>query len=114
MDPGRFREPVAIQAANRTPDGAGGFTEVWEDVPAWSALWAEIAPLRGDEQILAQQTQASGTHRVRMWAVDGVKSTHHRIRRHRDGAIMELVAPPTFDRERLVMELLAHESEGPA
>jgi SPP1 family predicted phage head-tail adaptor len=110
-DPGRFRERVAIQAAARTADGGGGFTEAWADVPAWSALWAEIAPLRGDEQIRAQQTQAQGTHRVRMWAVEGVKSTLHRVRRLRDGGIMEIVAPPTFDRERLTMEMLTHEVE---
>jgi SPP1 family predicted phage head-tail adaptor len=114
MDPGRFREPVAIQAANRTPDGAGGYTEAWVDVVGWEVLFAEVAPLRGDEQITAQQTQAAATHRVRMWAVEGVKSTHHRIRRHRDGGVMELVAPPAYDRTRLTMELLAHESEGPA
>jgi SPP1 family predicted phage head-tail adaptor len=110
-DPGRFRERVALQTAARTPDGAGGFTDAWADVPKWAELYAEIAPLRGDEQIRAHQTEAHMTHRVRMWALEGVKSTQHRVRRLRDGGVMEIVAPPIYDAERLVMELLVREVE---
>jgi SPP1 family predicted phage head-tail adaptor len=109
-DPGAFREPVALQAPTRTPDGAGGFTEAWADVPGWT-VFAEVRPLAGNEQIRAQQTTASATHRLRMWALEGVKSTQHRVRVLRDGAIMELVAPPMYDATRLTMELLAHEVE---
>jgi SPP1 family predicted phage head-tail adaptor len=108
MDPGRFRDPVVIEGPTRTPDGAGGFTETWT---SGEQLWAEIAPLRGDEQIQAQQTTAAITHRVRMWAVEGVKSTRNRVRRLEDDAVMEIVAPPIYDRQKLTMELLVHEVE---
>lgn len=111
IDPGRFREPVAIQAFTSTPDGGGGYTETWADVDDWDALFAEIEPLTGNEQIRAMQTEASGTHRVRMWALDDVKSTTHRIRRLRDDVTMEIIAPPAYDPMRQQMEILVREIE---
>lgn len=111
VDAGSFREQVAVQAFTTTPDDAGGYTETWADVAAWSQLFAEIEPLTGNEQLRAMQAEASGTHRVRMWALEGLKSTAHRIRRNRDGGVMELVAPPAYDPTRLQMELLVREVE---
>lgn len=111
IDPGAMREIVSLQAATRTADDSGGYTEEWEDVDAMSDKFAEIEPLTGREQISALQTEARGTHRVRMWAIEGVKSTTHRIRRHRDDGIMEIVAPPSYDPTRLQMELLCEELE---
>ena len=95
----------------RTPDGAGGYTEAWTDVPQWSAIFAEIEPLKGDEQIRGMQTTATATHRIRLWAAEGVKSIEHRVRRHRDGAIMQIVAPPAYDAMRMTMELLVRDTE---
>lgn len=114
IDPGEMNEPVAVQAFVTTPDDAGGYTEAWTDIAEWSRVWAKIEALQGTEQIRALQTEASGGYRVTMWALEGMKSTQHRIRRLRDDAIMELVAPPVYDRDRLQMELLVHEVEVPA
>lgn len=114
IDPGKMREIVSIQAATNVPDEVGGFTETWTDLTGWSALRAEIEPLTGNEQIRALQAEATASHRVRVWALDGIKSTQHRIRRHRDGGIMEIVAPPAYTPDRTQMELLCEEIEVPA
>lgn len=111
MNPGAMNEQVAIQASTPTTTDAGGQTNAWADVSGWDTLWAEIKPLSGFEQIRAMQTAASATHRVRMYAVEGVKSTLHRLRRHRDDGIMHIIAPPTYDRMRFTMELLVREHE---
>lgn len=108
MDPGKMRDLVAIQESAQTAVPGGGYTEAWADVADQDALWAEIKPLRGNEQLRAMQTTASATHRVRMWAIEGV-SAAQRIRRHRDGGILQIVAPPVYDETRLGMELLARE-----
>lgn len=112
MDPGRMSEPVAVEAMTRTPDDAGGYTEAWADVSGQATVWAEFAPLRGQEQIIAQQTEASATERVRMWAdaVPGITAVN-RIRRQRDDRIYEIMAPPTYIENNSVVELLVRSTE---
>lgn len=114
FDPGNMREPVAVQSVARVRVPGGGYTSTWTDVPEWSALWAEEMPLRGSEQLRGLQLTASATGRLRMWFLAGLKATTHRIRRLRDDTILEIIAPPTPDAERLTMELLVHETEVPA
>lgn len=111
FDPGAMREPVAVQVVTRVRVPGGGRTESWDDVPEWSALWAEEMPLRGSEQLRGLQLTASASLRLRMWYLAGLKATEHRIRRLRDNTVMEIIAPPTPDAERLTMELLVHETE---
>lgn len=110
-DPGSYREPIAIEAFTTADDGAGGYTATWDDAPGWELIWASFDPLRGDEQLQAMQTTAHGTHWMRTHYLDGLKSTIHRIRRHRDNAIIEIVAPPTADPMRLEMKALVRETE---
>lgn len=111
INAGRLREKIAIQAFTATPDGAGGYSESWADATGWELIWAAFEPLRGDEQLQAMQTTAHGTHWMRTHYLDGLKSTIHRIRRHRDNAIIEIVAPPTPDAMRLETKALVRETE---
>jgi SPP1 family predicted phage head-tail adaptor len=43
---GRLRHRLALEAANRTPDGGGGASESWTTV---ADVWAVIAPTGGTE-----------------------------------------------------------------
>ncbi|MCF6234354.1 MAG: head-tail adaptor protein [Rhodobacteraceae bacterium] len=43
----RLNRLLALEAAVRTPDGAGGFTEVWTEL---GQLWGEITPRTGRER----------------------------------------------------------------
>lgn len=60
---GKMRHRVTIQKLTRTDDGAGGYTETWEDI---ATVWAAVEPLSGREYYLAQQTQAEVSHKVTM------------------------------------------------
>lgn len=111
FDPGLMREQVAVQVSSRVRIPGGGSTVTWADVPGWTALWAEELPLKGMEQLRGMQLTASASMRLRMWYLAGLKSTEHRIRRIRDNAILDIIAPPQPDAERATMILLVHETE---
>lgn len=111
FNPRALREQVAVQVKGESDVGAGGVTEAYTDVPGWESLWADIDPLSGTEQLRGMQLTASATHRVRMWYLAGVKSTTHRLRRLRDGAIFDIIAPPSPDDTFRWMELVVHQSE---
>lgn len=54
-DAGDLRERVKIQAETETPNDSGGGEPSWSDV---ATVWAQILPVRGDEQIEAQRTES--------------------------------------------------------
>lgn len=45
----RLRHHIHIERVTRTPDGMGGFTEVWAADPA-EGIWAELKFLTGTER----------------------------------------------------------------
>lgn len=67
---GSYRTKIEIQQKTRTPDGGGGFTEVWATI---ITRMAGVHPLRGSQLFAAQQLQSETTHRIELWYVAGVK-----------------------------------------
>lgn len=63
LNPGRLRHRVTIQTPSITRDASGGEVVVWVDS---AVRRAEIKPLSGREQLLAQQVNAQLTHDVTM------------------------------------------------
>ena len=64
-----LRHQVQIQQSVVTRDTTGAEIETWQDV---ATRHAEIAPLVGREQFLAQQINATTSHRVRLRYLPGV------------------------------------------
>lgn len=61
---GHMKHRVTIQEAVLTPDGAGGFTHVWQDIAEAPEVFAAITPVSGAEQFRFGQLQATATHHI--------------------------------------------------
>ena len=84
IDPGRFRQRIMLQIA--TPVDNAQPTYV--DGPT---IWAEVTPIRGDEQTTAQQQFALGSYRVRLRQGPTVRALD---RFQWNGRTLEIAAPP--------------------
>lgn len=61
---GDMRHRATLQQQVRTPDGGGGFTETWQDLATVPAVYADIVPLSGAEQLRHHQLASTVTHRI--------------------------------------------------
>jgi SPP1 family predicted phage head-tail adaptor len=57
---------VTIQHAVLTPDGAGGFSESWQNITAAPVVYAAITPATAGEQMKYGQIEATTTHHIVM------------------------------------------------
>ena len=64
MNIGALRHQLTIKAINTTEDSYGEVTE--DPTTTECTVWGSIEPLSGRELLLAQQIQATVTHRVRI------------------------------------------------
>lgn len=58
---GDMKHRVTIRQPMLTPDGAGGFSESWQDI---AAVYASIKPAAASEQLKFGQIEAIMTHRI--------------------------------------------------
>lgn len=61
IDPGAFRTELALEEAVATPDGAGGFTEDWQEV---ATVMGRVAPVSAAGVYRADQRMELVTHLV--------------------------------------------------
>ena len=57
----RLRHRVTLQSPQLTPDGSGGYVELWSDT---GTIWASIEPLSSAMRLTAEQMDYTVTHRV--------------------------------------------------
>ena len=60
---GELNKRLTIQVQTKVSDGLGGSTETWVDQ---DTVWGSVNPLRGQEKLVAEQTQSKVTHRVKI------------------------------------------------
>jgi SPP1 family predicted phage head-tail adaptor len=75
-DPGRLNRRLVLEEPVETPDGAGGVTRSFATV---ATVWAELVPLSARGDVVAAETGATVTHRIRVrggWPI----TTRHRLR----------------------------------
>lgn len=72
---GRLRDQITIQQQTGSRGSYGQLAETWAAVSGGTNVWAEIEPLGGREQILAQSNQATLTHRITLRTIAGVTIT---------------------------------------
>lgn len=70
IDPGMLRHELALEEPVETPDGAGGFTIVWNLV---ATIWAQLEPVDPANESWAGRNASELTHRVTMRFREGVK-----------------------------------------
>ena len=66
---GHMRKRVILEQPVETPDVIGGVTRSFATL---ATLWAQIAPVRGAEALIAVQQQEIITHRLRLRYLPGV------------------------------------------
>jgi SPP1 family predicted phage head-tail adaptor len=70
MQAGQLRRPIKIKQPVKTTDGAGGYTQIWQDV---CETMAAIEPMTGKEIYYAGQTQENLTVKITMRYRPGIK-----------------------------------------
>lgn len=61
MDAGRLNKRVTIQSRGAGVDSFGAPNGTWTDI---ATVWASVSPLRGQERMNTQQTQADIDHKI--------------------------------------------------
>jgi SPP1 family predicted phage head-tail adaptor len=69
---GELRHRVEVQECIEKTDEYGGTTRAWRTI---AERWALVEPLSGREQLMAQQLQATVSHRVTMRTLATVRPT---------------------------------------
>lgn len=67
----RLRNKVAIQQPVRISDGAGGYTQSWED---FAVVSAEIEPFSGRERFSSFQLKSEVSHKITIRYIAGINS----------------------------------------
>lgn len=61
---GKMAKIMTLQTCVLTPDGGGGFTQTWQDVPTFPTVHAEIEAVSGAERFSARQPVFRATHKL--------------------------------------------------
>lgn len=61
----RLNRPLALEAAQRAPDGAGGFVQVWQGL---GMLWAEVSARSGGDAEGEGVSLGRATYRITLRA----------------------------------------------
>jgi SPP1 family predicted phage head-tail adaptor len=61
-----MKRRVTIQQAVLVPDGAGGFSETWQNLATAPVVYAAITPVGAGEQMKYGQIEATTTHHIVM------------------------------------------------
>lgn len=61
--PADLNKTITLQYKTKVSDGMGGFTVTWADA---ATIWAGIWPISANEQIQAQASTMTITHRIRI------------------------------------------------
>lgn len=108
MARGSYRHRVTFQQPGApTPDGAGGYTETWADLPpgAWFVSIAPASP-QDLERLMAGTVITQVTHLVKGDFLAGVTSASRMLALDR---VFAIVGPRNVDERSITMELLAVE-----
>ncbi|MDD3371564.1 MAG: phage head closure protein [Alphaproteobacteria bacterium] len=77
MKTGKLRKRIAVQAEQRTDDGAGGYALAWTTL---ATVWANVEPLRGNENYTHGRLEGRVTHRITLrWRDDLPVTTDMRL-----------------------------------
>lgn len=71
IDPGMLRTEMILKSCVTTPDGLGGFSEIWSEI---ATLFAMIDPISAESVFGADQTLEAVTHRITLRHREGVAS----------------------------------------
>jgi head-tail adaptor len=93
MNAPHLNRALVLEGALRTPDGAGGFTEIWT---ALGTLWAEVLPGSGSDVLGEERMLSAVPYRVTVrGAPSGSASRPRAGQRFREGSRLFLIQAVT-------------------
>ena len=72
---GRMDQRITLQRLVKTPDGAGGYTESWANLPANPCPWAKVTAKSGRESMVEGRIAAQFTVLFEIYNRDDVTET---------------------------------------
>ena len=106
MNAGSLNTRITIQRQTKIPDGMGGFTVTWADLPN-GTVWAKKTTHRSDEAVQAMATTGTAIHNFRIRYRTDVKSSD----RIKEGnKYMNIVGPPIEVERRTWLDVTAKEA----
>jgi SPP1 family predicted phage head-tail adaptor len=102
--PGDLNRRLLLQAAAETDDGEGGVTRSFATV---TTLWAQVVPLSGRADIVAESLGAALRYRITVRARDDVTTRHQFL----DGERVYRVIAVRQSADRRFLEIDAEERE---
>ncbi len=103
---GELKYRITFQEAIKTPDGGGGFTEVWQAMAVQPEVYAAIAPLSGGEQLRYHKLETTATHR---FLIRHRKDITPNLRIVREGLVYDISSVTERDGLGVFLEILAVE-----
>jgi SPP1 family predicted phage head-tail adaptor len=101
---GDLKYRIVFQEQAGVPDGAGGFTSVWQDIAADAEVAAAVYGLSGGEQLHHRQLQSTATHKmVIRYRADIMPG----IRVLKEGVAYNILSALDRDGKQLFLEILA-------
>lgn len=80
IDPGALRHEMVLEAADRVPDGMGGFAEEWAEA---AILFGMVEPAGAMARVGADQMLRTISHKITVRHRDGIESGMRLRRRER-------------------------------
>ena len=93
MQIGDLNKRITFQSSTKTADGMGGFSVVWAAIPDPATVWAGIWPVSASEQIQANATTMTISHRIRIRYQSGIKGSYRIKFGTRYFAIVSIINP---------------------
>ena len=100
---GDLKHRVTFQKSVLTPDGGGGFIEVWQSIDSNPVVYAAIMPLSGREQLRFHQLESTVTHRIVIRYRSDITTA---LRIVRNDVIYDIVSVTDKDGKGVYLEIL--------
>jgi SPP1 family predicted phage head-tail adaptor len=101
-DPARFNRRLVLEAPAEISDGAGGVTRGYDQV---AEIWAEVTPVSGHSEIVANRLGANVTHRIVIRAPRALSVQHRLV----DGGRFFRIVAFRDSADRRLIEIAAEE-----
>lgn len=116
MQAGKLQHLISIEHRASSQNDAGDFEDVWEAVPGFARIMAEVLPDRAQEFFAAQQIQASRNALVRLYFQPGITERMRVVHHKRPGLneYWDIVGCIDFQSKQRELRLMCQwwESEG--
>lgn len=99
----RLNKRITMEENNTTPDGSGGFISSWTE---FASVWAEIEPIKYEENFISGQVQNKATHSITIRYINSLKPS---MRINYSNRIFNIVSVFNHMEQNQVITIIAEE-----